>query len=87
MNKSKTEETERTELDEESKRDKKETFELNDTTNKDLVQLDDKEECAHVIKELEDKLKIQNQKFKKFKEKTDQDLLYKSDRIKELEKI
>jgi hypothetical protein len=68
-----------------SNKDRKET-EFQDMTNQDATLLINKEDCDSYAKELQEKMKIQNNKFKKLKEKLESDIITKDERIKELEK-
>ena len=67
-----------------SKKDRKET-EFQDITNQDATLLINKDDCDSYVKELQEKMKFQNNKFKKIKDKLESDVSTKDERIKELE--
>ena len=86
MNSDDLAEREQMETINDSKKERKETVEFNDLTNQDATLMNNKEDCDTFVKELQEKMKAQNAKFKKFKEKFDSDTQIKDERIKELEK-
>jgi hypothetical protein len=77
---------EQIEIINDSRKERKETVEFNDLTNQDATLMNNKEDCDTYVKELQEKMKAQNIKFKKFKEKFDSETQIKDEKIKELEK-